>query len=206
MISGEEAIKLMKKVAVYVIAALLLMLVSGLLGGIVGYNRGKAGCHGIEPDTIRIHTTDTVILTEKIHDTITHTFFKTIQVPFYVVEVDTVVDSVRVTLPYERHFASLDSVAGVWYSGYDAKIDSAVVYKHTITQIIKQPYEVPKTPRLTAGVGCGAFYQEKRVNAYLFGEMRYNAPKTTFGTFAAIDHTGQWCAGASVSYRLDLLH
>jgi hypothetical protein len=36
--------------------------------------------------------------------------------------------------------------------------------------------------------------------------MRYNAPKTAFGAFAAIDQTGQWCAGATVSYRLDLLH
>ena len=205
MISGEEAIGLLKKVAVYVIAALLLMLVSGLLGGIVGYNRGKTGCQGVEPDTIVLHTTDTIILTEKIHDTITKTYWKTIQVPLTVVEVDTVVDSVRVTLPYERHFASLDSVADVWYSGYDAKIDSAVVYKHTTTQIIRQPYEVARMPRLTLDFGAAAFYNNKRVNPCLVGEMRYNAKHTTFSAFGAVNHKGTWGARVGVTYRMNLI-
>lgn len=205
MISGEKAIKLKKKVAVYVIAALLLILVSGLLGGIVGYNRGKAGCQGMEPDTIVLHTTDTITLTEEIHDTITKTYYKTIQVPFSVVEVDTVVDSARVTLPYERHFASLDSVADVWYSGYDAKIDSVVVYKHTTTQIIKQPYEVARMPRLTLDVGAAAFYNNKRVNPCLVGEMHYNAKHTTFSAFGAVNHKGEWGAGVGVTYRMNLI-
>ena len=205
MISGEEAIGLLKKVVVYVIAALLLMLVSGLLGGIVGYNRGKAGCQGMEPDTIVLHTTDTITLTEKIHDTITQTYYKTIQVPFYVVDTDTIVDSVWVSLPYERHFASLDSVADVWYSGYDAKIDSAVVYKHTTTQIIKQPYEVARMPRLTLDVGAAAFYTDKSINPCLVGEMRYNAKHTTFSAFGAVNHKGEWVAGVGVMYRMNLI-
>lgn len=205
MISGEEAIGLLKKVGVYLVGALLLMLVSGLLGGIVGYNKGKAGCQGMEPDTIVLHTTDTITLTEEIHDTITQTYWKTIQVPFSVVEVDTVVDSVRVTLPYERHFASLDSVADVWYSGYNAKIDSAVVYKHTTTQIIKQPYEVARMPRLTIDVGAAAFYSDNSINPCLVCEMRYNAKHTTFSAFGAVNHKGEWGAGIGVTYRMNLI-
>lgn len=205
MISGEEAIGSLKRVAAYLVGALLLILVSGLLGGIVGYNNGKAGCRGVEPDTIVLHTTDTITLTEKIHDTVTKTYYKTIQVPFSVVEVDTVVDSVRVTLPFERHFASLDSVADVWYSGYDAKIDSAVVYKHTTTQIIHQPYEVARMPRLTLDVGAAAFYSEKSINPCLVGEMRYNAKHTTFSAFGAVNHEGKWGAGIGVTYRMNII-
>lgn len=156
-------------------------------------------------DTVVIHTVDTLTVTERIRDTVTKTYYKTIQVPFTVVEVDTVVDSVRVTLPYERHFASLDSVADVWYSGYDAKIDSAVVYKHHTTEIVKQPYEVARMPRLTLDVGAAAFYSDKRVNPCLVGEMRYNAPRTTWSVYGAIDPQARWAAGVSVTYRMNLI-
>ena len=156
-------------------------------------------------DTVVIHTVDTLTVTERIRDTVTKTYYKTIQVPFTVVEVDTVVDSVRVTLPYERHFASLDSVADVWYSGYDAKIDSAVVYKHHTTEIVKQPYEVARMPRLTLDVGAAAVYSDKRVNPCLVGEMRYNAPRTTWSVYGAIDPQARWAAGVSVTYRMNLI-
>ena len=114
-------------------------------------------------------------------------------------------DSIFVTLPYEHRHLHRPDTLDVWYSGVDARIDSATVYYHHTTEIIRQPYEVPKTPRVTLGVGVGAFYNEKQVNPYLLVEMRYNAPKTTFGTFAAIDQTGRWCAGASVSWRINII-
>lgn len=156
-------------------------------------------------DTVVIHTVDTLTVTERIRDTVTKTYYKTIQVPFHVVEVDTVVDSVRVTLPYERHFASLDSVADVWYSGYDAKIDSAVVYKHHTTEIVNHFRDVTKMPRLTFDIGAAAFYSDKSINPCLVGEMRYNAAKTTWSAYGAIDPHARWAAGVSVTYRLNLI-
>ena len=158
-------------------------------------------------DTIRIERVDTVTLVEP-RDTLIRIVCK----PYPVAVHDTTfvirhtTDSIFVMLPYEHRHLHRPDTLDVWYSGVDARIDSATVYYHHTTELIQQPYELQKMPRLTAGVGCGAFYTEKRVNAYLFCEMRYNATKTTFGTFAAIDPTGQWCAGATVSYRLDLLH
>lgn len=156
-------------------------------------------------DTVRIHTVDTVKVVEEIHDTTILTYYKTIQVPFSVVEVDTVVDSARVTLPYERHFASLDSVADVWYSGYDAKIDSAVVYKHHTTEIVNHFRDVTKMPRLTFDIGAAAFYSDKSINPCLVGGMRYNAKKTTWSAYGAVNHEGKWGAGVGVTYRLNII-
>lgn len=187
--------------------ALALLLAFGLM--LASFFAGwKVRGEKIKPpvaDTIRIHTVDTLRLVEKIHDTTVLTYYKTIQVPLTVVEVDTVVDSVRVTLPFERHFAKLEDVADVWYSGYEARIDSAVVYKHHTTEIVKQPYEVAKMPRLMLGLGVAAFYCDKRINPFLVGEMRYNAPKTTFTAFGGIDHEGRWGAGVGVTYRINLI-
>ena len=157
------------------------------------------------PDTIRIHTTDTLRIAS-VPDTVTTTMTRYVSVPVYIRDTDTIREPVTVPLPFEQHFARIGEVADVWFSGYDAKIDSAVAYEHHTTEIVNHIRDVTKMPRLIAGVGCGAMYAEKRVNAYLFGEIRYNAKKTTFGTFAAIDQTGRWCAGATVSYRIDILH
>ncbi len=155
------------------------------------------------PDTIRIHTTDTLRIAS-VPDTVTTTVTRYVSVPVYIRDTDTIREPVTVPLPFEQHFARIGEVADVWFSGYQARIDSAVAYEHHTTELIRQPYEVPKMPRLTAGVGVGAFYQEKRVNAYLFGEMRYNATKSTFAARAAIDQTGRWCVGGEVCWRFTL--
>lgn len=159
-------------------------------------------------DTTWFTLTDTVTLVGP-RDSLTRIVWK----PYPVAIHDTTLvirhttDSIFVMLPYEHRHLHRPDTLDVWYSGVDARIDSATVYYHHTTEIVNHIAEVSKMmPSLTAGVGCGAIYQEKRVNAYLFGEMRYNAPKTTFGTFAAIAPTGQWCAGATVSYRLDIIH
>lgn len=182
----------------------MLMLVAGILGGIIGYGHGKrsfAPTEVVKTDTIR--TTDTIKLHAPPPDTVTLTKVKTVKVPIH--DTVTLVDSVWIDLPFEQHFARIGKVADVWFSGYDAKIDSAVAYEHHTTEIVNHIAEVSKMPRLTAGVGCGAIYRENRVNAYLFGEMRYNAPKSTFGTFAAIDQNGRWCLGGNVCWRLTII-
>lgn len=191
------------------IVAVLAILIA-LLGGVAGWcmrgnMRGEKKHPPPVPDTTWFTLTNTVTLVGP-RDSLTRIVWKPYPVHDTTFVIRHTTDSIFVMLPYEHRHLHRPDTLDVWYSGVDARIDSATVYYHHTTELIRQPYEVPKTPRLTAGVGCGAFYQEKRVNAYLFGEMRYNAPKTTFGTFAAIDQTGQWCAGASVSYRLDLLH
>lgn len=189
------------------IVAVLAILVA-LLGGVAGwcmrgeYNRQQPPP---VPDTTWFTLTNTVTLVGP-SDSLTRIVWKPYPVHDTTFVTQHTTDSIFIMLPYEHRHLNRPDTLDVWYSGVDARIDSAKVYYHHTTEVIRQPYEVFKTPRLTAGVGCGAFYQEKRVNAYLFGEMRYNAPKTTFGAFAAIDQTGRWCAGASVSYRLDILH
>ena len=185
------------------IVAVLAILVA-LMGGVAGWCMRGARIEPPTTDTIRIHTIDTLRLAS-VPDTVTTTLTRYVSVPVYIRDTDTIREPAMVPLPFEQHFARIGNVADVWFSGYQARLDSALAYEHHTTEIIHHLPDVRKMPRLTAGVGCGAIYTEKRVNAYLFGEMRYNAPKTTFGTFAAIDPTGQWCAGASVSYRFDLI-
>lgn len=189
------------KAKIAIIGAVLLV----VLSFIAGCQAGRGTKTPPPPaDTIRIHTIDTLRIAS-VPDTVTTTVTRYVSVPVYIRDTDTIREPVTVPLPFEQHFARIGKVADVWFSGYQAQIDSAVAYEHHTTELIRQPYEVPKMPRLTAGVGCGAFYQEKRVNAYLFGEMRYNAPKTAFGTFAAIDQNGRWCVGGEVCWRLTLI-
>lgn len=133
--------------------ALVLMLVAGILGGIIGYGHGKRSVvptEVVKTDTIR--TTDTIKLPAPPPDTVTLTKVKTVKVPLH--DTVTLVDSVWVNLPYEQHFARLDSVADVWYSGYDAKIDSAVVYKHKQT-VIERHYITKPAPSNIIGIEAG---------------------------------------------------
>jgi hypothetical protein len=184
----------------------VLVLMVALVGGVAGWSMRGAKIEPPTTDTIRIHTVDTLRLPAPPPDTVTNTVTRYVSVPVYVRDTDTIYEPVMVPLPFEQHFARLEDVADVWYSGYDAKIDSAVVYRHRTTEVVNHFADVSKMPRLAAGLGCGAIYQEKRVNAYLFGEIRYNAKKTTFGTFAAIDQNGRWCLGGNVCWRLTLVN
>lgn len=134
--------------------ALLLMLVAGILGGIIGYGHGKRSVvptEVVKTDTIR--TTDTIKLPAPPPDTVTLTKVKTVKVPLH--DTVTLVDSVWVDLPFEQHFARLDSVADVWYSGYDAKIDSATIYKHQRTIVERHYITQPAKPNIIA-VEAGA--------------------------------------------------
>ena len=214
MISGEEAIKIMKKVAVYIIAALLLMLVSGLLGGIVGYNRGKAGCQGMEPDTITITKIDSVGIQGTAVRPDADSLIRIDSVPYPVpypvpqyIDGETIVvhDTIVVYLASEHRLFSIQDTLDVWYSGVDPKIDSINLCYHHTTQIIKQPYEVEKMPRLTLDVGAAAFYHERQVFPCLAGEMRYNANRMTLSAFGGVTHKGEWGVGIGVTYRMNLI-
>lgn len=190
------------------IVAMLAILVA-LLGGVAGWcMRGENNRQQPPPvpDTTWFTFTDTVTLVGP-RDSLTRIVWK----PYPVAVHDTTfvirhtTDSIFITLPYEHRHLHRPDTLDVWYSGVDARIDSAKVYDHHTTKIINHIAEVSKMPRLTAGVGVGAMYAEKRVNPYLFGEIRYNAQKTTFTAFGGINHEGKWGAGGSVSYRFDII-
>lgn len=196
-----------RHIAIVAVLALLIAIIGGAAGWCMRGARIQPQVPPV-PDTTWFTLTDTVTLVEPRVDTLVR--FVDRLYPVAVHDTTWVVrhttDSIWITLPYQhRHYSQPDTLE-VWYSGVDPKIDSARVYMHHTTEIIKQPYEVARMPRLTLDLGAAAFYSDKRVNPCLVGEMRYNAPRTTFGTFTAIDPTGQWCAGASVSYRLNVVH
>lgn len=137
------------KYSLLLCGALLLMLVAGILGGIIGYGHGKRSVvptEVVKTDTIR--TTDTIKLPAPPPDTVTLTKVKTVKVPLH--DTVTLVDSVWVDLPFEQHFARLDSVADVWYSGYQAQIDSAIVYKRSQTIVEKHYITPPAKPNIIA--------------------------------------------------------
>ena len=157
-------------------------------------------------DTIRIERVDTVTLVEP-RDTLTRIVWK----PYPVAVHDTTLihhhttDSIWLSLPYEHRYMAKEDTLEVWYSGVDPKIDSAKVYFHHTTEIVKQPYEVVRLPILTLDFGAGAFYHERQVFPYALAEMHYNAKKTTFSAFGVIDHQARWAAGASVTYRMNII-
>lgn len=192
-----------EKIKILLLAVLLamgLMLASFFAGWKV---RGEK----IQPpvaDTITIDHWDTTYLPSP-PDTVTSEEKIPVPVPYYIKETDTVHDSVLVVLPYEHHHAQVDSLLDIWYSGYQTKIDSIVAYKHLTTQIIKQPYEVSKMPSLTLDLGAGAMWHEQAVKPLAVGKLNLNRPHTTFTAFGAVNHEGDWAAGLTVTYRLNLI-
>lgn len=188
------------------IVAVLAILVA-LLGGVAGWCvRGEKKHPLPVADTVVITTTDTVTLVGP-RDTLVRFAWK----PYPVAVHDTTfvtrhtTDSVFISLPYQYRHLSKPDTLDVWYSGVDPRIDSAVVYMRHTTEIIKQPYEVARMPRVTLDVGCGAFYAENNVNPYLLGEMRYNAQKTSWQVYGAVNHEGRWGVGVGVSYRFNII-
>ena len=153
-------------------------------------------------DTVIMTKTDTVTLVGP-RDTLVRFAWKPCPVAIH--DTVRVGETIAVMLPYEHRHLSRPDTLDVWYSGVDPRIDSATVYFHHTTAIVRQPYDVPKMPRVTLGVGVGGIYREKRVDAYLLGELRYNAPKTTFSAYGAIDQAGRWGAGAGVVRRFDII-
>lgn len=183
--------------AVAVVSAIGFM----VLGGILGYHRAKAQYEFQPPKVDTVKVTDTIAIIRFTTDTV----IKTVKVPFFVAVHDTLVDSVWVDIPIERHLASIPDTADIWYSGFQAKIDSMRFYQQTTTITNTVFHTEYKMPRLTLDVGGGGFYCDERINPYLIGKIAHNAPKTTFAAFGAINHEGSWAVGLNVTYRFTLI-
>lgn len=195
---------MMKRKIAIALGVLLLVALILLAVFNAGYKYRDGQIQPLAPDTITIDHWDTTYLPSP-PDTITSEEKIPVPVPYYIKETDTVHDSVLVMLPYEHHHAQVDSLLDIWYSGYQAKIDSIVAYKHLTTQIIKQPYEVPKMPVLTLDMGAGATWHEQAVKPFAVGKLNLNRPHTTFTAFGAVNPDGDWAAGLTVTYRMNLI-
>ena len=191
------------------ILALALLLAAGLMlaSFFAGWSLRGRQQESIQSDTITIMKVDTVTLVEPMVDTLIRYVDRLYPVAVH----DTTLihhhttDSIWISLPYEHRYMAKEDTFEVWYSGIDPKIDSAKVYMHHTTEIVKQPYEVARMPRLTLDVGAAAFYTDKSINPCLVGEMRYNAKKTTWSVYGAVNHEGKWGAGVGVTYRMNLI-
>ncbi len=179
-----------------------------LIGVMLGYGHGCPQFPEITADTVAAIDSTVLGGTEARPDADSLMFVDSVPYPVPVpvyLPGDTVHDTIYVYLPVEhRHFGITDTL-DVWYSGIDPRIDSIRVYLHTTVVTNTVEHEVFKMRRFTANLGAGAMYCDKAVIPYLLGEMRYNAPKTTFAAFGAIDHTGRWGAGLNVTYRINLI-
>ena len=125
-------------------------------------------------------------------DTVLKTIIKYVKVPFYICNTDTIVEQVEVPLPFEQHFARLDSVADVWYSGFEAKIDSARVYKYTTTEVVNHYHHIIEANNM---VGANAGFMD----ASLFYMHRFG--KLWVGASAGYTYQGQPTARASLGFQ-----
>lgn len=137
------------------ILAIIIVLLAALLTALglgIRIGRSETGNEQtVTHDTI--YQTDTVRLPAPPPYTVTKTVTKVVKVPLH--DTVTLVDSVWVELPFEQHFSRLEDVADVWYSGYQAKIDSATIYRHQQTIIEKHYIERPAKDNII-GLEAGA--------------------------------------------------
>ena len=155
-------------------------------------NEREAKSKAIIHDTVIVHHTDTIQVTVP-PDTVTNTVTKLVPVPQYIRDTDTITDTIVVALPFEQHFAKLEDVADVWFSGFQAKIDSAVVYRNTITEIIRQPVETPSPANMvtvTAGISDASL-----------GYMRRIGGRVWVGASAGYSYTGVPSARATIGLQ-----
>ncbi len=155
-------------------------------------------------DTVTIDHWDTAYIPSP-PDTVTKEFTKVVKVPVYVPgEEKSSVDSTWAILTYEQHLTHIDSVADIYHSGYDSKIDSVIAYKHHTTQIIKQPYEVFKTPRLTVDLGVGN-HKWDQLDPYVFAKATVAAGNWKIEPYAGYTYSQQPMFGISVSRSIVLV-
>lgn len=188
--------------AVAVVSAIGFM----ILGGIFGYNRAKAR-YELQPTKVdTVFYTDTIKIPAEdptVKDSVLGTSLSLL--PITVHDTCWEHDTCFVFVNIGHHYTSVPGVADIWYSGFQAKIDSMRFYHQTATitnTVFRTDY---KTPRLTLDVGAGGLYHDERINPYLIGKIAYNAPKTTFAAFGTINNEGDWSAGLNVTYRFDVI-
>lgn len=127
------------------VAVLAMML--ALAGGVAGWAmRGERIAPPVT-DTIVIHTVDTLRIAS-VPDTVTNIVTRYVSVPVYIRDTDTIVEEVMVPIPIEHHFSRIGEVADVWFSGYQARIDSAVAYQQHTTEIVHDRVEARQLPNL----------------------------------------------------------
>ena len=145
----------LREIVFFVAGLLLLVVMAGLLGGIIGYDKGKQSASVVpKHDTIRITKTEKHFIVSP-PDTVTQTKIKYVPVPEYIHDKDTIFDTIMVKLPFEQHFTKLADVADVWFSGFEPRIDSAITYRHHTTEIIYQTIQEP-SPKNMISVTAGA--------------------------------------------------
>lgn len=189
----------MKKVLTYLGIAVLVVAGIALAGGAAGYRMAENRCaESIRTDTV--YVTDTITVTRTLYDSVTTTEYK--PYPVVVSKTDTIVDTQYVLLPIEHRLAHYPDMADIWYSGYDAKVDSVSFYikERVVTTTVTETER--KMPRMTIDVGAGALYWQKDIFPHLAVEMRYNAPKTSFSAYGLADHNRNWVLGVGVSHRI----
>lgn len=188
-----------------VLLAMGLMLASFFAGWRI---RGKQESDLPKSDTTVINNTDTCWLPTP-PDTITDTKPVPVPVPYYIKDTDTIHDSIMVVLPFEQHHASMDSLFDIWYSGYQAKIDSIVFYKHHTTQIINNNYEKIRyeTPRFSVNAGISVMKID-RVRGFAGAELTYNAKWSSYSVMGGYctDFNGQNTPyfGGKITFRLGI--
>ena len=160
-----------KLFALILTAAIFMMAGAAILGGMLGYGMGKSSC-----DTIVEIRHDTTIIIDTLHiPSPPDTVLKKVPVPYYVAVHDTTVDSVWVTLPIEHHLSTVKDTADIWYSGFDAKIDSIRFYlQHQViheTQVIKTD-SYKNTVAIAGGSeGISLMYHRRSGNFVLGGSL-----------------------------------
>ena len=195
-----------KTTIIFVLAVCLCFGFIGL-GGLLGYRMGVKSC----PECPQV-ASDTVYVGDTASygthgDSIPETIVKDSLVPFlvpYPVTHDSIIHD-TVYLPMEWKHAHIEDTCDIYYHGVMADIDSMKFYYQNtvITNTILQTER--NTPRLTANVGAGAFYCDKQIFPHLYGELSWNAPKTSFSAYGTIDQNGRWSAGGRVTYRIELI-
>lgn len=186
--------------------ALLLMLVSGALGGLIGYDVAASKCiqsNSNVPDTTWFTITETKYIPSP-PDTVMVVKYKTVQVPVAAVNIDSTADSARVTLPFEQHLTHIAGIADVWHSGYKSMIDSVRAYETTTVKVVEKPYPVYKMPLVTAELGCAALHRGETIAPYLVGGASLNMTRTNLSVFGAWGY-GEYGVGVKLTYRFDII-
>ena len=169
----------------------LMLLVAGGIIGRLSVRQPVTNCNQL-PDTVRLERIYTAWLSS-VPDTVTLTKTKFVPVPVYVRDTDTIVEEVMVPLPFEQHEITVEDVAKVWVNGYQVIVDSAVAYRHVLTEIIRQPYEVKPPPNLVmvqAGITDASLTYMHRLGRSVW-----------LGASAGSTYTGVPSARASIGFQ-----
>ena len=179
--------KITKTVMVVVVVAIAILAL--LVGGSIGFYVGREHCEIAPPDTLRIEYVDTCFI-ESPPEIVTRTDTRYVKVTQYVTRTDTITDTIKAALPFEQHFAKIDDVADVWFSGFQPKIDSAVVYKKHTTEIVNHYIKEPAPKNIvcvSAGMTDASLMYLRRIGPVWLGASAgytYDGNATARGTIA----------------------